>query len=143
VKLLELIEKHQENWDLILEDLNKEGMCIDFTIEDLINYFVSLPRRRISKLKEEYEPQQFLLENYTTARNSISDSIAERTLNKSIELSAKVKDLAGEEKPSIWKRNLDGYMMLEIQKIRNRIEDLQSKQTLAVQTMRKLSKIRV
>ncbi len=143
MKLLELIEKHQENWDLILEDLNKEGMCIDFTIEDLINYFVSLPRRRISKLKEEYEPQQFLLENYTTARNSISDSIAERTLNKSIELSAKVKDLAGEEKPSIWKRNLDGYMMLEIQKIRNRIEDLQSKQTLAVQTMRKLSKIRV
>jgi hypothetical protein len=95
-----------------LEDLNKEGMCMDFTIEDLINYFVSLPRRRISKLKEEYEPQQFLLENYTTARNSISDSIAERTLNKSIELSAKVKDLTGEEKPSIWKRNMDGYMML-------------------------------
>jgi hypothetical protein len=143
VKLLELIEKHQENWDLILEDLNKEGMGIDFTIEDLINYFVSLPRRRISKLKEEYEPQQFLLENYTTARNSISDSIAERTLNKSIELSAKVKYLAGEEKPSIWKRNLGSYMMLEMEKIRNRIEDLQSKQTLAVQTMRKLSKIRV
>ncbi len=143
MKLLELIEKHQENWDLILEDLNKEGMGIDFTIEDLINYFVSLPRRRISKLKEEYEPQQFLLENYTTARNSISDSIAERTLNKSIELSAKVKYLAGEEKPSIWKRNLGSYMMLEMEKIRNRIEDLQSKQTLAVQTMRKLSKIRV
>lgn len=143
MKLLELIEKHQENWDLILEDLNKEGMCMDFTIEDLINYFVSLPRRRVSKLKEEYEPQQFLLENYTTARNSISDSIAERTLNKSIELSAKVKDLTGEEKPSIWKRNLDGYMMLEMEKIRHRIEDLQSKQTLAVQTMRKLSKIRV
>jgi hypothetical protein len=55
----------------------------------------------------------------------------------------KLKEIRGENNPQIWKINLDTYVMLEIEKIKNRVNDLQASQAIAVQTMRKLFKIKV
>ncbi len=94
-------------------------------------------------MKEEYEPQQFLLENYTQNRNSVADVIAERTINRCIQLSAKTKDLQIESQPKAWKNNLDAYLELEQSRIMHRVQNLENKQSLAVQFMRKLSKTKI
>lgn len=99
---------------------------MECSTEDVINYFVSLPRRRVSKLKEEYEPQQFLLENYKTNRNSVADAIAERTVNKCIQIAGKVGELQVENNKQMeqWKQNLNKLISLEQEKLLNRVKDL-------------------
>lgn len=100
-------------------------MCLECTVEDLITYFVSLPRRRVTKLNEEYEPQQFLLQNYNTNRNTIANAIAERTLNKSLYLATKSEKInVVENSSNEWKNNLDEFVRLEQQKILSRIKIL-------------------
>ncbi len=53
ILLLELVEKHGEDWDAIYEDMVKAGMCSDCSPEDLIFYFIKLPQMNVSSLIEQ------------------------------------------------------------------------------------------
>lgn len=74
--LLELVAKHNENWAAIHEDMRKKGHCRDIDTEELILYFLSLPRRGVVRLEEEYEDEQFVEANFCSSRVGVQDRLA-------------------------------------------------------------------
>lgn len=90
--LLELVQKHEENWAAVHEDLKKKGYCKDIDTEQLILYFLTLPERGVVQLSEEYEDEQFVEANFSNNRISIQDRLSERKLNDSVQFSFKASD---------------------------------------------------
>lgn len=86
--LLELVEKHQEDWNSIHEKMRKQGYCRSISTEEVILYFLSLPRRGVAKLQEEYDDDQFIEANFSSNRTSIFDRIAQKKLNEAVTFTA-------------------------------------------------------
>jgi hypothetical protein len=68
--------------------MKKQGYCRNVSTEELILYFLSLPRRGVVKHQEEYDDDQFIEANFNSHRTSIFDRIAQKKLNEAVAFTA-------------------------------------------------------
>jgi hypothetical protein len=135
--LLELVDKHQEDWTTIHEKMKKKGYCQNIETEELIGYFLSLPRRGIGKWQEEYEDDEFIQANYAGNKTNIFDRLAEKKLNDAVLFSHSAsKQLLQQLKTEAsrrdyaWKDRLQQIVKLEVQKYDHRLQYLEECETL-------------
>lgn len=74
--LLDCVEKFGENWKSIHESMREQGYCEKESVESLILYFLNLPMRGVSKLKEEYCHEEYLQTNFLSNKTNILDMIS-------------------------------------------------------------------
>ena len=82
--LLEVLEKHGENWAEVHKEMRKRGYCKDIPTEEIIKYFLTLPTRGVTKLKEECDNESFIEANSAQNRNSLSQKLAEHKLDEAM-----------------------------------------------------------
>jgi hypothetical protein len=99
----------------------------------VILYFLSLPRRGVVRLEEEYEDEQFVEANFSSSRIGVQDRLAERKLNDAIQFASQagpkvIAELTkiASERDYPWRTRIDDMVRLQIQKYNNRVEHLQA-----------------
>jgi flagellar biosynthesis GTPase FlhF len=136
--LLELVERHEEDWLKIHELLKKRGYCRHLETEEVILYFLSLPRRGVTQLREEYSDDEFIESNLFKRALTLNDQLTERKLDDSFifystipaEQLSRLQDKAAcQQLP--WKQNLRSVLSLQKERVLRRLAMLQDQEDLS------------
>ena len=117
---MQLVERYDDKWDTIHQEMIKRGYCSDCSPEDLINFFLTMPERGLTKMNYEVNNEQFIQQNQELNKSKYYVKLIERNLNNAIKVMEERKVAMehmqkGQKKE--WKEQLDGVTGLNIRRL--------------------------